>query len=85
MAAFFVSCAFLLQIRQDQLGYLEVDDEAGTVHQGSDEGGGDHRRVDAKATQHHGYHRGDSGAPEHVDILPHLSASRHRRGIPITG
>ena len=34
----FVSCAFLLQIRQDQLGYLEVDDEAGTVHQGSDEG-----------------------------------------------
>ncbi len=22
---------------------------------------------------------------EHIDILPHLSASRHRRGIPITG
>ena len=38
MAAFLSLCPFLLQIRQDQFGYLEVDDEAGTVHQGGDEG-----------------------------------------------
>lgn len=70
----------------DDVKQIEVAKGAGSALHGSDAIGG---TIVISTKQPEDYLQGQdaylSSKVLHVDILPHLSASRHRRGIPITG